>query len=125
MKQLPAVVFLVGIIIIIAWLSSSTDSHKPHGTDLREYRLMDEEQQKLVILESRRTLFHEYLEAKDIERASCVAELFAPNTKEGTKQFLQIEEHIESEINREVEQITEEITRTYINLNFCPPTDIR
>ncbi len=125
MKQLPAVVFLVGILIIITWLNYSTDSHKSNGTPLREYRLMDEDKQKLVILESRRALFHKYLEHIDIERASCVAQLFAANTEEGTKQFVEIKDYIENEIDREVDQMTEEIVNSFIKTSFCPPIAIR
>lgn len=86
---------------------------------------MDEDRQKLVILESRRTLFHKYLEHIDIERANCVAQLFAANTEEGNKQFVEIEAYIENEIDRDVDQMTEEIVNTFIKTNFCPPTVIR
>jgi len=125
MKKLPAVVFLVGILIIIAWLNNSTDSYKLNGTPLREYRLMDRDEQRLLILESRRALFHKYLDHNDIERANCVAQLFAANTEEGTQQFVEIEEYIVNEIDRDVDQMTEEIVNTFIKTNFCPPTDIR
>ena len=125
MKQLPAVVFLVGILIMITWLNFSTDSDKSNGTPLREYRLMDEDKQKLAILESRRALFHKYLEHKDIERASCVAQLFVANTEEGTKEFGQIEEYIQTEIDRDMDQMTEMIVNTFIKTNFCPPSGIR
>ena len=125
MKQLPAVVFFVVILIIITWLNFSTDSHKTKGTPLRGYSVMDEEQQKLVILESRRVLFHKYLEQKDIETASCVAQLFVANTEEGAQQFFEVEEHLEKETDRDADQMTEQIVNKYIKLNFCPPTNIQ
>lgn len=86
---------------------------------------MDEDKQKLVILESRRVLFHKYLEHNDIERVNCVAQLFVANTEEGIKQFGEIEDYIENEIDRDVDQMTEKIVNTFIKTNFCPPTDIR
>ena len=125
MKKLPAVAFLVGILIAITWLNFSTDSQKLNGTPLREYRLMWEDQQKLVILESRRVLFHEYLENRDIDRASCVAQLFSANTEEGARQFSEIEDHIENEINGDADQMTEQVVNTFIKTYFCPSTDIR
>ena len=67
MKKLPVAIFLIGLLIAITWLNYLTDSKKSNGTPLREYRLMLEDQQKLTILESRRVLFHEYLEFRDID----------------------------------------------------------
>ena len=125
MKKLPAVAFLVGILIAITWLNFSTDSHKLNGTPLREYKLMQDEEQKLVILESRRALFHEYLEQRDINRASCVAHLFAADTEDGARQFSEIEDRIEYEIDRDVAQMTEQVVNIIIKTYFCPPTDIR
>ena len=125
MKKFPAVAFLVGILITFTWLNISTDSQKLNGTPLREYRLMREDQQKLVILESRRVLFHEYLEQRDIDRASCVAQLFSANIEEGARQFSEIENYIENEINGDADQITEQVVNTFIKTYFCPSTDIR
>lgn len=125
MKKLPAVAFLVGILIAITWLNFSTVSHKLNRTPLREYKLMQENQQKLVILESRRVLFHEYLEHRDIDRASCVAHLFAADTKEGARQFSEIEDHIENEIYLDADQMTEKVVNTFIKTYFCPPTNTR
>lgn len=122
MKKLPAVLFLVGILIIITWLNFSTDFNESQGTPLRVFRLMLEEEQRIVILESRRMLFHKYLEYRYIERANCVARLFAADTNEGTLQFEEIEEYIDKEIEREVNQMTEEIVNKYIKINFCPST---
>ena len=124
MKRFPAVVFLVGILIVFTWLYVPTDLRKSNGTPLQEYMLMDKENQKLVILESRRVLFHEYLEDREIERASCVAQLFAADTKEGDKQFVEIEAHLENEMNSNDEKMTEMLVNTFIKTNFCSLTDI-
>lgn len=124
MKRFPAVVFLVGILIVFTWLYVPTDLHKLSGTPLREYKLMDKENQKLVILESRRVLFHEYLEDREIERASCVAQLFAADTEKGDKQFVEIEAYLENEMNINDEKMTEMLVNTFVKTNFCPLTDI-
>ena len=86
---------------------------------------MLEDQQKLTILESRRVLFHEYLEYRDIDRASCVAQLFVADTDKGKEQFIEVIAFIEKEINRDVNQMTENVVNKFIKTNYCPPTDIR
>ena len=125
MKKLPVAIFLIGLLIAITWLNYLTDSKKSNGTPLREYRLMLEDQQKLTILESRRVLFHEYLEYRDIDRASCVAQLFVADTDKGKEQFIEVIAFIEKEINRDVNQMTENVVNKFIKTNYCPPTDIR
>ncbi len=123
MKEIPTkylVAGLIGILIVIAWLRFTGETPKLHGTTLREYRLMDRDARRLLILESRRALFHKYLDHVDIERASCVARLFDAKTEDGIIQIGKIEEILETEADRSINRMVEEIATNFIKTNFCP-----
>ena len=80
---------------------------------------MEVKQQRLVILESRRSLFHNYLNKNEITSANCVAGLFEANTDKGEEEFDTIERLLEAEANRNWNQLAEEITINFIKTNFC------
>lgn len=123
MKEIPTkylVACLVGFLILIAWLRFTGDSPELRGTTLQEYRLMERDAQRLLILESRRALFHKYLDHNDIEQASCIARLFDVKTVEGIKQIGKIEELLETEANRSINQTAEKIATNFMKMNFCP-----
>ncbi|MGI9227158.1 MAG: hypothetical protein ACR2PU_00045 [Gammaproteobacteria bacterium] len=113
------VVLLVGFLIYIAWLNYTKVPLELSGTPLREYQLMDNDKQKLVILESRRTLFHEYLNKNKIEHANCVARLFDANIEQGKKEMEEAEIRLDSEADRDQDQLVEEITINFINTKYC------
>ncbi len=123
MKEIPTkylIACLVGFLIFIAWLRFTGDSPELRGTTLREYRLMDRDAQRLLILESRRALFHKYLDHDDIEQMSCIARLFDAKTEAGIKQIGKIEELSETEANRSINRTAEEIATNFMKINFCP-----
>ena len=114
------VIVLVSFFIYIAWHNYTTDLPVSNGTSLQAYRLMEVDQQRLVILESRRTLFHKYLNKNEIEHANCVARLFDVNTEQGKREMEEAERLLESEADRDQDQLAEEITINFINTNYCP-----
>jgi hypothetical protein len=114
------VLLLVGILIFIAWLDYEKGPPEFTGTSVREYRLMNDDDQKLVILEARRTLFHKYLNKSEVIRADCVAGLFDANTEQGKSQMGMLQKHLESETGHDKDLSAEEITINIINTKFCP-----
>ncbi len=125
MKRFLANNFTVPLIGFVALLflfnlTPTRDSPKPIGKTLSEYIQMDKDNQRLFVLESRRVLFHSYLNHNDIERASCVAQLFDAKTEQGINQFGKIEALLKSEANRGAYQMADEVTIHFMNTSFCP-----
>lgn len=114
------VLLLLGVLIYIAWLNYELGPPEINGISLHEYRLMNDEEQKLAILEARRTLFHKYLNINEVVRADCVARLFDTQTVQGRDQLEMIEMHLGTETNRDREHFLEELTINFITTKFCP-----
>ena len=91
----------------------------PGGTTTRDYRLMNEEEQSLVILEARRTLFHQYVDEREVPRADCVARLFDVETVEGQQQMATLKKQIDSQDDFDEKLFVEEMTIDFINVNYC------
>lgn len=111
---------LMGLLAIVIFINLTPHSPTKNGKTLSEYMQMNIDDQRLYVLESRRALFHSYLNHNDIERASCVARLFDAKTEHGNNEFNKIETLLRIEANQSPDQITDEVAMRFINTNFCP-----
>ena len=114
------VIPLLAFSALVIFINFTPQSPKKIGKTLSDYIQMKKEEQRLFVLESRRILFHGYLNQYDVDQASCVAKLFDVKTKQGVQEFNSIETLLEIETNRGPYQSAEETVMNIINTNFCP-----
>ena len=114
----------MGLLALVIVINLTPHTPKKSSKTLSEYIQMNQADQRLYVLESRRTLFHTYLNSNDIERASCVARLFDAKTEKGINEFVKIETLLDMEADRDPNQAAEKIAVRFINNDFCPPNGL-
>lgn len=88
---------------------------------LPEYMAMDRDEQRHLILHTRRLVMHQ-LAQKDLVRAECVSWLFDFNKEEGRQQFYNTKGLLKAAAEKGIEWKAQQLVAQMITKEFCPST---